>query len=339
MRNNTTLSNVTHTYRGCNIDYETLINTVLLYANIVTSIFSFVGNLLVILTVYTNKNLRTSINYFIVSMSVSDILFPLFALLDSLLLIWSVSQRSKLVGNLLCKLLPFINLVSCGVSILTLVAITVFRFFAVMFPMRARVQNKKKRLFVLLLTWVIPMATYSPYLIYYEFNKQLYFCFWNLNFETQIGVWFIAQVSLFLFFPPLIMLVLYPLIIIKLKQRRVIGNVISRQAVVRRKRQNARLTMMFLVITVAFLLCWGPYTIVIVLYLFEHKRDSCNLIYFYNVARITPVVFHAINPVIYFIFLSSFRQGFKNIFRSSCCSRTRPQAFAENFELNNIPQA
>ena len=166
------MGNITYTYRSCNTDHETLL-AIRLYTYIVASICSFVGNLLVILTVYKNKNLQTSNNYFIVSMSLSDILFPLFILLGFIFFrIRSVSQLSKLVGNLLCKILPFITDISYGVSMLTLVAITVYRFSAVMFPMRARVQNKRKRPLVLLLTWVIPMVMCSPYLIYYEFNEQ-----------------------------------------------------------------------------------------------------------------------------------------------------------------------
>ena len=327
---------MTYTYRWCNIDHETL-HAIRLYTYIVTFICSFVGNLLVILTVYINKNLRTSTNYFIVSMAVSDILFPLFNLLHYMVLYRRVSQLPKLVGNLLCKLLPFIQAVSFGVSMLTLVAITVYRFAAVMFPMRARVENKRKRLLVLILTWVIPIAMCSPYFVYYEFNEKFYFCVWKLN-SKQTRIWNITELSQFQFLSLLIMLVLYPLIIIKLKQHRVPGNVISIQAVIRRKRQNYRMTMMFIVITVAFLLCWGPHIISRVLFVIERKRDWCNFMYFFFVASITPAVFHAINPAMYFIFLLSFRQGFKNIFRFSCCNRTRPQDLAGNFELNNIPQ-
>ena len=133
-------------------------------------------------------------------------------------------------------------------------------------------------------------------------------------------------------------MVLYPLIIIKLKQHRIPGNVISIQAVIRRKRQNYRMTMMFIIITVAFLLCWGPHIIHLLLFMIDLNLDWCNFIYSFLVAFINRTVFHDINPVIYFIFLSSFRQGFKNIFRFSRCNRTTLQASADNFELNNIPQ-
>ena len=179
-------------------------------------------------------------------------------------------------------------------------------------------------------------AICSPYLIYYGFNEKDHFCVLDL-ISKHHRIWTIAELSLFNFLPLLIMLVLYPLIIIKLKQHRVPENVINFQTVIRKKRQNYRLTRMFIVITVEFLLCWGPYIIDRVLLLIDLNLDWCIFIYFSFIARITPAFFHAINPVIYFIFLSSFCQGFKNIFRFSCCSRTRPQAPPDS--LNNIPQA
>ena len=336
MQNNTTLNDMSHTYRGCNFDHETLF-TIKLYTLIVASICSFVGNLLVILTVYRNKNLQTSISYFIVNMSVSDILFPLLELLHPILFFRSIPQLSKLVLNLLCKLLPFIFEVSYGVSMLTLVAITVDRFSAVMFPLRARLKNKRKRLLVLLLTWVIPMVMFSPYLVFLEFNEfNTEKCIIYSNAVLQRRSWLAANLSLFLLLPLLIMLVLYTLIILKLRKERVPGNVLCDQVVIRRRRQNYRTTMMFIVLTVAFLLCWGPIILYLVLTVTKHRLVGCNR-YFLKVSNITPVVFHAINPAIYFIFLSSFRQGFKNIFRPCCCTRTRPQAPANNSELKNIP--
>ena len=338
MQNNTTVGNITYTYRSCNTDHETLL-AIRLYTYIVASICSFVGNLLVILTVYKNKNLQTSNNYFITSMSVSDILFPLFELLHFMLVFGRFPQLSKLVGTLSCKLLKFISDLSYGVSMLTLVAITVYRFSAVMFPMRARVQNKRKRLLVLLLTWVIPMAMSSPYLVFLEFNENNPFC---VLFSITMRQYLYAVFPLLFFFISLLtMLVLYPLIVIKLMKKEVPGNVHCDQVVIRRRRQNLRLTMMFLVITVAFLLSWGPRIISLVFTMTRYKLVSCwcDRSFIVNVSIITRVVFHAIHPMIYFIFLSSFRQGFKNIFRFSCCSRTRPQAPVENFELNNTPHA
>ena len=117
---------------------------------------------------------------------------------------------------IIIKLLPLIGSASCWVSMLTLLALAIYRFSAVMFPMRARLQNKKKRLFVLLLSRVIPMVVKGLYLVYNEFHEQLDFCYTELN-SKQSRIWIIADLSLFRFLPLLIMLVLdlYLLIIIK----------------------------------------------------------------------------------------------------------------------------
>ena len=313
---NTTLSNITYPYSLCNIDDEQLYKYSIL---IIASICSFVGNLMVILIVYRNKNLRTSTNYFIVNMSVSDILSPLFVLIDNKFLFSKVSHR---------WLFPFFISVCFGVSMLTLLVITILRFSAVVFPLRARVQNKRKRLLVLLLTWVLPIAMSSPYLIYRKLSgeRQRYFMIAN---NQRFRNWSTANVLLFFFLPLLIMLVLYPLIIIRLRKHKVPGNANFSDAGIRRAKLNFRLTIMFIVITVAFLLSWGPYVMIYLLFIWTNERwillniDPCIFAYTLFISLITPVVFHAINPVLYFIFCSSFRQGFKNIFQSSCCSKTK----------------
>ena len=329
---NTTLSNMTHTNRWCNIDYET-VNAARLYTVIMCSICSFTGNLLVILTVYRNKNLRTSTNYFIVSMSVSDILFPLMILLRDYLLVVDRNHLflPKLVGEVICRLMSFMCEVSYSVSMLTLVAITVYRFSAVVFPIRARVQNKKKRLLVLLLTWVISVVMFSPGLVNSMYRIQDKTCILALYTE-QSRIWFLALRILLLFLPLLIMLVLYPLIIIRLRQHNVPGNVNSLQAVIRRKKRNFRLTIMFIVITVAFLLSWVPYSMSWVILVTFVSLDWCALYFVLDITQFNVLVFVAFYPVIYFIFCSSFRQGFKNIFLSFCSSRRRPQVpTADNF--------
>ena len=89
------------------------------------------------------------------------------------------------------------------------------------------------------------------------------------------------------------------------------------QAVIKRK-HNFRLTTMFLTITVAFIICWRMNHITPLIYLFS-LTDECTFHNVHNVVNAFPVMFHAINPVIYFIFCPSYRQGIKQPL--SCCFR------------------
>jgi hypothetical protein len=58
------------------------------------------GNLLVVLSIYRNPSLRTITNYFVFSLSITDILFPMIGL--PLTLFWSIKSRFTLILTKKC---------------------------------------------------------------------------------------------------------------------------------------------------------------------------------------------------------------------------------------------
>lgn len=137
MQNNITLQTITHT--GC-VGFETCTATWLSTSS-VSSVLSFLGNLVASLIVFKNKELSTSTNYFVVNMLVWYFLSVIFWSRYHLFDLNKLDHVSQFVINLFCKFLSFITDVSYGVSILSLVVIKVYIFNAVMFVMGARVQN------------------------------------------------------------------------------------------------------------------------------------------------------------------------------------------------------
>ena len=95
-------------------------------------IVSLVGNSFIGIVVYKTQTLTKPINYFIVNMAMSDLLYPIFwfpwyltvLFLDS----WPIGGS---LGQALCKLGPFLGNTSVVVSIQSLVLIAVDRFGAV----------------------------------------------------------------------------------------------------------------------------------------------------------------------------------------------------------------
>ena len=73
MINNSSLSNTTSSW--CSVDWETVLK-VWYYTDVVTSVAAFAGNILVIWVFYKVVTLRTSSNYFIVNMAMSDMFLP-----------------------------------------------------------------------------------------------------------------------------------------------------------------------------------------------------------------------------------------------------------------------
>ena len=103
-------------------------------------LISLLGNTLLIVIVYKQRELRKTANYFIVNMAVSDFVFPLqmipflVAQIAANSMNWPVSGS---VGSILCKLGVFLRRVSATVSVGSLLCIALDRCIAVMWLMKA----------------------------------------------------------------------------------------------------------------------------------------------------------------------------------------------------------
>ncbi|XP_061078589.1 D(4) dopamine receptor-like [Conger conger] len=119
------------------------------------------GNLLVCLSVYTEKALKTTTNYFIVSLAVADLLLavlvlPLFVYAEFQGGVWALSM-------LICDGLMTMDVMLCTASIFNLCAISIDRFIAVSIPLNYNRRHVDQRQVLLLsLTWVSALAVASP---------------------------------------------------------------------------------------------------------------------------------------------------------------------------------
>ena len=336
MTNNSTQLNITES--GCAISWD--ISQYWLYTFIVCSVASFVGNVLIILTVYKTKTLRTTTNYIIVSMAISDVFEPAFDLLILVLFIRDDAPVLKQnVGAAFCKISHFLLTTSYGVSMSSLVVITVQRFYAVTFPMRARFDHVKTRVVVLMCTWIGPIAFCCPIIYYYTYKVENMSCYATLTglSEQHYVIWKATLQLLYFVLPFIFMLILYPVIVVKLATKKVPGNSSTLSQVIKRRKQNIRSTNMFITIVVLLVLTYGTYQVVDVIHVFSFVSLSarCVSLKIYFTVYPFPAIFHAINPVIYFIFCSSYRQGIKQIF-SCCCHQSivrRSMSGGEQIEL------
>ncbi|XP_034390414.1 dopamine receptor D4a [Cyclopterus lumpus] len=119
------------------------------------------GNLLVCLSVFTEKALKTTTNYFIVSLAVSDLMLavlvlPLFVYSEFQDGVWTLSTT-------VCDGLMTMDVMLCTASIFNLCAISVDRFIAVLIPLNYNRKHVDLRQAVLLwATWIVALAVASP---------------------------------------------------------------------------------------------------------------------------------------------------------------------------------
>lgn len=98
---------------------------------------SLVGNSLIAAVFYRGRNLRTTVDFFILSMAFSDFLFALTVAPRKITEILSSPNEwvvEGFFGEALCKVTYIIQDVSTAVSIASLVVIGVDRFRSIVFP-------------------------------------------------------------------------------------------------------------------------------------------------------------------------------------------------------------
>ncbi|XP_039178050.1 D(4) dopamine receptor [Crotalus tigris] len=119
------------------------------------------GNLLVCLSVCTEKALKTTTNYFIVSLAVADLLLAILVLP---LYVYSEFQGGAWsLGPVLCDGLMTMDVMLCTASIFNLCAISVDRFIAVSVPLNYnRRQIDLRQLILLSTTWIFAFAVAAP---------------------------------------------------------------------------------------------------------------------------------------------------------------------------------
>ncbi|XP_016101051.1 D(4) dopamine receptor-like isoform X1 [Sinocyclocheilus grahami] len=148
-------ANLTASSHGTNYNFPALIFGVLLIIIIIC------GNVLVCLSVYTEKALKTTTNYFIVSLAVADLLLavlvlPLFVYAEFQDGVWSLNMT-------LCDGLMTMDVMLCTASIFNLCAISIDRFIAVSIPLNYNRKHVDQRQIVLLsATWILALAVASP---------------------------------------------------------------------------------------------------------------------------------------------------------------------------------
>ena len=284
-------------------------------------LISLTGNTVIGIIVYKTKTMRKPINFLIVNMAMSDLLFSIFIIpldiqklyIDS----WLIGGH---LGQALCKLTYFISDVSTAVSIQSLVLIAVDRFEAVVFPLRSTIINSKLCPFFILATWVVAMAVGCPELVAVKLVEYLggLVCTrrWNEAFgeSSSFENYYFSGAVAFIFIPLVLIAILYITIYIKLKLQKIPG-VQSVNAAHQHLQRERKVLKMAIAIVLGFAVCLLPFGIASSLAPFVSDIWPCGFQYFYSVGLFMVRANGAINPCICFVFSRNYREGLKTFFR------------------------
>ena len=289
-------------------------------------VLALIGNIFIGIIVYRTRSMRKPINFFILNMAMSDLLFPILCfpfIITEMNLGYYILGGS--LGQALCKLNYFLVDISASVSIQSLVLIAVDRFGAVVFPLRSPLISSKQGRFFILATWIIAVAANIPDALTYELveYQEGLVCVhkWNEVFGESLSYrnYEVSMLVIFWYVPMVLISILYMTVVIKLKSQNIPGEG-SANGREQQSRRQKNVLKMSIAIVLTFIVCWLPTTIwwFLVLYAPDSTMTaSCGFQYFAAIAFRLAHFNSAINPCISFIFCGNYRQGLKNLLR--CC--------------------
>ena len=260
----------------------------------------------------------------IANMAMSDLLYPIFLcpvrLADLHAGSWLIGGT---LGQALCKIYPFLAEISMVVSIQSLVLITVDRCAAVVVPLRSPLISRKVCRCLIVGTWILAVPFCWQYL--FNFNLVEYqegkTCMnqWEVIFgeKSSFGIYLLSASILFFYIPFVVLMILYSIILIKLKKQAHPGEQ-SANAEEQRTGRNRKVLKMTVAIVTAFFICWIPSSIHLVTFYFVPENTlDCKFWVSYNVAVFMAYTYCAINPIICLTFSSNYRQALRRLVNCS----------------------
>ncbi|XP_061772081.1 opioid receptor, delta 1b [Nerophis ophidion] len=289
----------------------------------ITALYSLIcvvgllGNILVMYGVVRYTKMKTATNIYIFNLALAD------ALATSTLPFQSANYLMSTwpFGQLLCKVVIAIDYYNMFTSIFTLTMMSVDRYVAVCHPVRALdFRTPAKAKIINICIWMLSSVVAVPVMVMAvakvtdKGNVDCRILFpkpeWYWDTMTKICVFIFAFLV-----PVLVITICYGLMILRLKSVRLLSG--SKE----KDRNLRRITRMVLVVVAAFIVCWTPIHIFIIVRTMV-KIDHNNLLVMasWHLCIALGYTNSSLNPVLY-AFLD---ENFKRCFRDFCLPyRTR----------------
>ncbi|KAI8492650.1 hypothetical protein Bbelb_296910 [Branchiostoma belcheri] len=156
----------------------TSVALIVLYAAIF--LVGFAGNVVVLALLMKRRRMDKVANAFMLNLAVCDLL--VICLCVPINLGMEVYQ-SYVYGPVLCKSLPYVQAVVVSTSVLTLTVVSLDRYMAICYPLRAKVLSTKSRVRrAVLATWLFSAVIMLPIAIFSEIEVK------NIIYPVQVDV-------------------------------------------------------------------------------------------------------------------------------------------------------
>ncbi|XP_066304412.1 neuropeptide FF receptor 1-like [Branchiostoma lanceolatum] len=144
--------------------HDLAVTTVFVCAYAAVCLLCLAGNVTVCCLVAQNRKLHTVTNFFILNLAVADLMIAVFCmpitLVNNIVTVW-------VFGDVVCKLTPFIQGLSVGASVFTLVAIATDRYVAIVRAPNGRIRERQA-VVIIVVVWVLAALIVAPHAVVME---------------------------------------------------------------------------------------------------------------------------------------------------------------------------
>ncbi|KAF8767951.1 Orexin receptor type 2 like protein [Argiope bruennichi] len=292
-------------------------------------IFGGIGNILVATTIWKTKELRNSMNLFLVNLSLADLLILLVCVPPVLVELHS-DPYFWMLGKGLCKAIPYAQLTAAHVSVLTILSISFERYYAICKPLKAGYKCTQMRaISIIVVIWLVAVLSTLPVLltIHYYAAKDLLtedprpICYMRVE-QLWEKLYYLLAISVFYALPFLILLA----VCCHIRRHLMKSNkMLERSNEATQMRSRKQVVIMLVAVIVSFFLCLLPFRVFTIWLIFSSQEDIINLgmetsYTLMYICRLLIYINAALNPIIYSAISSKFRNFF---FRLLGCSSLR----------------
>ncbi|XP_070545187.1 substance-K receptor-like [Ptychodera flava] len=294
----------------------------------VTVALSIIGNVTVICVLTCGSRRKREFSMFLLNLAIADWTLAIFsmpfAFMNAMLNEW-------VFGDVMCPITAYIKKISECVSIFTLTAIGIDRYYAVMYPLKNRMSTSRPKIIIagiwsisLSLSLVKPIVSYTrTFWLDKNTNNTLTVCKeWWPNRKLQI----VYELTLFIttyIIPLTILSFTYTKVALKLWGRSLPGNADKGRDATHRKSKKKTIKML-LSIVVLYALCWMPFNLFYLVTLFngatihDYYQQEATVTAYLCVLTWIAMTDSFINPLIYVFLNDGFREDLKRFCRRVC---------------------
>ncbi|XP_059673093.1 probable G-protein coupled receptor 19 [Gavia stellata] len=282
-------------------------------------LISVFGNSLVCLVIHRSRRTQSTTNYFVVSMACADLLSSVASVPFVLL---QFAYGRWVLGNVMCKLVRYVQYLAPGVQIYVLLSICLDRFYTIVYPLTFKVSRERAKKMILA-CWLFDALLASPAFFFYGSNSDDH-CNFFLPDSWEGAIYGIVHLCVVFFVPAILIILFYWKVFKYIWRIGTDGRAVRRTTniVPRRKVKTIK---MFLMLNVDFLLSWLPFYVAQLWHPQETDYRMSSVVFL----AVTCISFSssASKPTLYSIYNANFRRGLKETFCMSAMKYYRSNAY------------